>query len=38
MGRRRFALDETDGWSIRESAPELTRSEGNRRQCFLLGV
>jgi len=38
MGRRRLALDETDGWSIREGAPELTHPEGNSRQCFLLGV
>ena len=38
MGRRRFALDETDGWSIGESAPELTHPEGNNRQRFLLGI
>ena len=38
VGRRRFAPDETDGWSIRESAPEPTHREGNHHQCFLLGI
>ena len=38
IGRRRFAPDETNGWSIRESVPELARPEGNQRQRFLLGI
>ena len=38
MGRSYFALDKTDGWSIRENVPELTHPERNHGLCLLLGV